>query len=87
MYVHECFCSCLGNYNFFAFEFSGFGVENVLYPELWKACAGPLVDVPKIKERVYYFPQGHMEQVSNILFLAHLYCLLWVLESSDLCTE
>ncbi|CAI9772645.1 unnamed protein product [Fraxinus pennsylvanica] len=41
----------------------GFGVEDVLYPELWKACAGPLVDVPKRKERVYYFPQGHMEQL------------------------
>ena len=32
--------------------------------ELWKACAGPLVDVPKSGERVFYFPQGHMEQVS-----------------------
>lgn len=35
-----------------------------LYTELWKACAGPLVDVPCNGERVYYFPQGHMEQVS-----------------------
>nr|WGH73283.1 binding protein transporter ARF9B [Mangifera indica] len=34
-----------------------------LYTELWKACAGPLVDVPKRGERVYYFPQGHMEQL------------------------
>ncbi|KAL2547609.1 Auxin response factor 9 [Forsythia ovata] len=41
----------------------GYGVEDVLYPELWKACAGPLVDVPKMSERVYYFPQGHMEQL------------------------
>ncbi|KAL2524936.1 Auxin response factor 18 [Abeliophyllum distichum] len=41
----------------------GYGVEDLLYPELWKACAGPLVDVPKISERVYYFPQGHMEQL------------------------
>ncbi|KAL8062919.1 hypothetical protein ABFS82_02G176300 [Erythranthe guttata] len=31
--------------------------------ELWKACAGPLVDVPCNRERVYYFPQGHMEQL------------------------
>ncbi|KAH8516965.1 hypothetical protein H0E87_005067 [Populus deltoides] len=31
--------------------------------ELWKACAGPLVDVPKDGERVFYFPQGHMEQL------------------------
>ncbi|KAL0398017.1 UNVERIFIED_CONTAM: Auxin response factor 9 [Sesamum calycinum] len=34
-----------------------------LYAELWKACAGPLVDVPRKGERVYYFPQGHMEQL------------------------
>ncbi|KAI9174253.1 hypothetical protein LWI28_014653 [Acer negundo] len=34
-----------------------------LYEELWKACAGPLVDVPKTGERVFYFPQGHMEQL------------------------
>ncbi|KAL6175275.1 hypothetical protein ACLB2K_051917 [Fragaria x ananassa] len=38
------------------------GVD-VLYPELWKACAGPLVEVPRLKERVFYFPQGHMEQL------------------------
>ncbi|CAN4111433.1 unnamed protein product [Withania somnifera] len=34
-----------------------------LYRELWKACAGPLVDVPRDGERVYYFPQGHIEQL------------------------
>ncbi|XP_058095878.1 auxin response factor 9-like isoform X2 [Magnolia sinica] len=38
------------------------GVDQ-LYEELWRACAGPLVDVPKERERVYYFPQGHMEQL------------------------
>ncbi|KAK8710643.1 hypothetical protein V6N13_145957 [Hibiscus sabdariffa] len=34
-----------------------------LYTELWKLCAGPLVEVPRANERVYYFPQGHMEQL------------------------
>lgn len=34
-----------------------------LYKELWHACAGPLVTVPRINEVVYYFPQGHIEQV------------------------
>lgn len=34
-----------------------------LYMELWKACAGPLVEVPRYGERVFYFPQGHMEQL------------------------
>lgn len=40
------------------------GGKEDLYMELWKACAGPLVDVPTTGERVFYFPQGHMEQVS-----------------------
>ncbi|XVF51285.1 hypothetical protein PTKIN_Ptkin04bG0172600 [Pterospermum kingtungense] len=39
------------------------GAGDDLYPELWKLCAGPLVEVPRAKERVYYFPQGHMEQL------------------------
>lgn len=41
----------------------GYGGDDDLYAELWKACAGPLVDVPKTGERVFYFPQGHMEQL------------------------
>nr|CAB3475308.1 unnamed protein product [Digitaria exilis] len=34
-----------------------------LFPELWRACAGPLVTVPKTGDLVFYFPQGHIEQV------------------------
>ncbi|XP_020698091.1 auxin response factor 9 [Dendrobium catenatum] len=34
-----------------------------LYEELWRACAGPLVEIPRVEDRVYYFPQGHMEQL------------------------
>ncbi|KAJ8573150.1 hypothetical protein K7X08_009661 [Anisodus acutangulus] len=41
---------------------TGMGSDD-LYTELWKACAGPLVDVPRSGERVYYFPQGHIEQL------------------------
>ncbi|XP_047944460.1 auxin response factor 2B-like isoform X1 [Salvia hispanica] len=37
--------------------------ERALYTELWKACAGPLVTVPRENELVFYFPQGHIEQV------------------------
>ncbi|KAF3625465.1 Auxin response factor 23 [Capsicum annuum] len=37
--------------------------ETALYTELWRSCAGPLVTVPKEGELVYYFPQGHIEQV------------------------
>ncbi|XP_027350983.1 auxin response factor 18-like isoform X2 [Abrus precatorius] len=41
---------------------TGVGDED-LYTKLWKLCAGPLVDVPRSGERVFYFPQGHMEQL------------------------
>ncbi|KAL6575620.1 Arf11p [Orobanche hederae] len=41
----------------------GVGSDYDLYRELWKACAGPLVDIPCNRERVYYFPQGHIEQL------------------------
>uniref|UniRef100_A0A0D6QTJ1 Auxin response factor n=1 Tax=Araucaria cunninghamii TaxID=56994 RepID=A0A0D6QTJ1_ARACU len=43
----------------------GFGPDanDALYEELWHACAGPLVTVPRVGERAFYFPQGHMEQV------------------------
>ncbi|XP_012455499.1 auxin response factor 1 [Gossypium raimondii] len=37
--------------------------DDPLYRELWHACAGPLVTLPRVGERVYYFPQGHMEQL------------------------
>ncbi|CAH8387732.1 unnamed protein product [Eruca vesicaria subsp. sativa] len=37
--------------------------EAALYRELWHACAGPLVTVPRRDDRVFYFPQGHIEQV------------------------
>ncbi|XP_034917837.1 auxin response factor 1 isoform X2 [Populus alba] len=39
------------------------GCNDALYKELWHACAGPLVTLPCEGERVYYFPQGHMEQL------------------------
>ncbi|KAI3941295.1 hypothetical protein MKW92_019260, partial [Papaver armeniacum] len=37
--------------------------EDALYSELWHACAGPLVTVPREGDLVFYFPQGHIEQV------------------------
>ncbi|GKV36331.1 hypothetical protein SLEP1_g44473 [Rubroshorea leprosula] len=37
--------------------------DTALYTELWHACAGPLVTVPREGELVFYFPQGHIEQV------------------------
>ncbi|XP_022746581.1 auxin response factor 17-like [Durio zibethinus] len=29
---------------------------------IWQACAGSSVQIPTVNSRVYYFPQGHMEQ-------------------------
>lgn len=42
----------------------GGGTEDGMYTELWNLCAGPLVTVPRVGDKVYYFPQGHIEQVS-----------------------
>ncbi|KAI4380238.1 hypothetical protein MLD38_006453 [Melastoma candidum] len=38
--------------------------KNVINPELWQACAGPLANVPPAGTHVVYFPQGHSEQVA-----------------------
>ncbi|GLT53943.1 hypothetical protein SLA2020_271770 [Shorea laevis] len=38
------------------------GAKDDLYTELWLACAGSHVYVPRVGEKVFYFPQGHMEQ-------------------------
>ncbi|GFS38093.1 auxin response factor 9 [Actinidia rufa] len=51
-----------GSFSHPNFSAPGCGGDD-LYKELWKACAGPLVDVPKTGERVFYFPQGHLEQL------------------------
>ncbi|KAF9623181.1 hypothetical protein IFM89_037762 [Coptis chinensis] len=37
--------------------------KDTVYNELWHACAGPQVNIPNIGEKVFYFPQGHLEQV------------------------
>ncbi|KAF2569795.1 hypothetical protein F2Q68_00025417 [Brassica cretica] len=41
----------------------GGALSDALVRELWHACAGPLVTLPREGERVYYFPEGHMEQL------------------------
>ncbi|PPD76235.1 hypothetical protein GOBAR_DD26832 [Gossypium barbadense] len=55
--------------------------DDPLYRELWHACAGPLVTLPRVGERVYYFPQGHMEQLSCGT-CKHLLLALFSLEAS-----
>ncbi|CAL5357571.1 unnamed protein product [Camellia sinensis] len=39
------------------------GEKDDLSIQLWHACAGPLVNVPSAGDKVFYFPQGHIEQV------------------------
>lgn len=39
------------------------GEEDDLYAQLWHTCAGSNVYVPRPGEKVFYFPQGHIEQV------------------------
>lgn len=48
----------MNNLNFF---FAG--EKKSINPELWQACAGPLVNLPAAGTHVVYFPQGHSEQV------------------------
>ncbi|GAV67848.1 AUX_IAA domain-containing protein/B3 domain-containing protein/Auxin_resp domain-containing protein [Cephalotus follicularis] len=40
------------------------GNRKAINSELWHACAGPLVSLPQVGSLVYYFPQGHSEQVA-----------------------
>lgn len=40
------------------------GGRKLISSELWHACAGPLVTLPQVGSLVYYFPQGHSEQVA-----------------------
>lgn len=40
------------------------GPRKAINSELWHACAGPLVSLPQVGSLVYYFPQGHSEQVA-----------------------
>ncbi|KAA8519735.1 hypothetical protein F0562_013991 [Nyssa sinensis] len=47
--------------------------------ELWHACAGPLISLPKKGSVVVYFPQGHLERVSDFPAIAydlppHIFC-------------
>ncbi|XP_028762300.1 auxin response factor 2-like [Neltuma alba] len=41
------------------------GEKDVLNDSLWQACAGASVIVPRTGDLVYYFPQGHLEQVAD----------------------
>ncbi|TKY44501.1 Auxin response factor 5 [Spatholobus suberectus] len=41
--------------------------KKIINPELWQACAGPLVNLPPSGTHVIYFPQGHSEQVAASL--------------------
>lgn len=47
--------------------------------ELWHACAGPLISLPKKNSVVVYFPQGHMEQAPDFPLASydlppHVFC-------------
>jgi hypothetical protein len=37
-----------------------------LDPKIWRAIAGAAVQIPAVNSRVYYFPQGHMDQASSL---------------------
>ena len=37
-----------------------------LVPYIWRVCAGNNVQILAVHSRVYYFPQGHVEQSSSL---------------------
>ncbi|KAE8669165.1 hypothetical protein F3Y22_tig00112253pilonHSYRG00101 [Hibiscus syriacus] len=37
-----------------------------IYLELWHGCVCPLTSLPKIRNLVVYFPQGHLERVASV---------------------
>ncbi|XP_027192885.1 auxin response factor 2 isoform X2 [Cicer arietinum] len=39
------------------------GLKDNLFIELWHACAGSIY-IPKLWDKVFYFPQGHLEQIA-----------------------
>ncbi|CAN1199932.1 Auxin response factor 7 [Linum perenne] len=43
------------------------GGDDGMRDELWDACAGPLAHVPKVGDYVYYFLQGHIQQVKSCI--------------------
>ncbi|KAG7656347.1 B3 DNA binding domain [Arabidopsis suecica] len=46
-------------------EFSVDITKTYMYEKLWNICAGPLCVLPKPGEKVYDFPQGHIELIEN----------------------
>lgn len=44
---------------------SGSSSSSAICLELWHACAGPLVSLPRKGSFVVYFPQGHLEQSAD----------------------
>ena len=66
VFVGNAFCRNISICWYFRSNLSQFLVadgSDYVYNELWRACAGPLVTIPSVGEKVFYFPQGHMEQV------------------------
>lgn len=49
-----------------------------LYRELWHACAGPLATVPRQGDLVFYFLQGHIEQVFFCFFGILFMCFIFL---------
>lgn len=42
------------------------GGTHTVNPELWHACAGPLVSLPEVDSIVYFFPKGYLEQMAAL---------------------
>ncbi|KAL9258188.1 Auxin response factor 16-like protein [Drosera capensis] len=37
--------------------------DSIVDPQLWQICAGSTIRMPRVNSQVFYFPQGHIEQL------------------------
>ncbi|XP_004510646.1 auxin response factor 18 [Cicer arietinum] len=42
-------------------------MEKSVDPELWHACAGGMVQIPQVNNKIFYFPQGHAEHARELV--------------------
>ncbi|GLJ49674.1 hypothetical protein SUGI_1054060 [Cryptomeria japonica] len=56
--------SCYDGGDFGESAIAAAGMKSIC-PELWHACAGPLITLPPKGSHVVYFPQGHLEQLTD----------------------
>lgn len=89
IFVFYFYHFCSSNYFFhhhvrLLIYFFYFVVKDNLCAQLWHACSGS-VYIPKVGEKVFYFPQGHAEQVPSSLQFFFFYILNFIFIVKQIC--